>query len=108
MLRQIGHVRPASSESASVIGARGAPQNAPRPPTGASMTGPVPSVRPSSSISSYSDVRRAVASAALDSLNPNASRSSDNTTNWIDELLLGSSVGTGGGPAPPSSSDVLR
>ena len=39
-----------------------------------------------------------MASAALDSLNTNASRSSGRTTNWIDELLLGSSVAFGPGP----------
>src|SRR5690242_15770234 len=105
MLRRVGQVRPPSAEIASVIGARGAPQNArPRVSGGAVCV----AASPSSSISSYSEVRRSVASSALDWLNTNASRSSDSTTNWIDELLLGNSVGTGAVQVSPSSAEVLR
>src|SRR6185312_4362531 len=118
MLRRSGHDTPPSWDSASVIGARGAPQNAVRSALVASAGGPLSgshcgvgggvSASPSSSISSYSEVRRAVASAALDSLNTSASPSSASTTNWIDELLLGSSVGTGEVHDSPSSCEVLR
>ena len=100
-------VLPSSEEMATVIGARGAPQNAWRAVDAGFTSPPCAGALPSSSISSYRERRRSVAWAALEKLKTSAIFPFRSAVAWIDELLLGNVVGVGAVHERPWSVDRL-